>query len=57
MIEQLLKLVCDTVSANGNWLDKKQKILAEASESDVVWLEEFVGWFSEEEHSKENNDE
>ena len=41
----LLEAISDIVNAEGNWQEKKNKILENATESDKTNLYEFVAWF------------
>lgn len=47
-IEKLLELICKAVNElKGSWGDKRDAVLAEASDEDKTNLVEFSGWFEE----------
>lgn len=46
-VEKLLELIGKAVNNNGTWHDKRDAVLAEATDGDKVNLSEFCGWFEE----------
>lgn len=44
-IRKLLELIEEIVNENKPWSEKRSEILAEASESEALALEEFSSWF------------
>lgn len=46
-IEKLLELIGDLVSGEGTWTEKRDRVLNNASENDKTNLNEFCGWFED----------